>query len=112
MTKNTFDLDSQIQELKNEITVLENEKMEMQQELEYFMDNELAPLKNIDGSYKNKVRLGVGIKQTKNVMTVLQNIGNIETDESNISMETFARSQYDLNMLAMAQLGTVRHNTY
>ena len=28
----------------------------MQQELEYFMDTELAPLKNIDGSYKNKVR--------------------------------------------------------
>ena len=45
----------------------------MQQELDYFMDNELAPLKNIDGSYTNKVRAclqdlvmpGVGIKQTK-----------------------------------------------
>ena len=73
VTKNTFDLDSQIQELKDEIIVLENEKVEMQQELEYFIDNELAPLKNIDGSYKNKVRacfqdlviLGVGIEQTK-----------------------------------------------
>ena len=51
-TKNTFDLDSQIQELKDEITVLENKKVEMQQELEYFMANEFAPLKNIDGSYK------------------------------------------------------------
>ena len=54
MTKNTFDLDLQIQELKDEIT--ETEKVEMQQEMEYFMDNELATLKNIDGSYKNKVR--------------------------------------------------------
>ena len=110
VTKNTFDLDSQIQELKDEITVLENEKVEMQQELEYFMGNELAPLKNIDGSYKNKVRAcfqhlvmsGVGIKQTKHViMTVLRNIGNIEIDES------FARSQYEeARLLAMAQLGT------
>ena len=54
--KTTLDLDSQIQELKDEIKVLENEKVEMQQELESFMDNEIAPLKNIDGSYKNKVR--------------------------------------------------------
>ena len=73
VTKNTFDLDSQIQELKEEITVLEKEKMEMPQELEYFRDNELAPLKNNDGAYKNTVRAcfqdfvmsGVGIKQTK-----------------------------------------------
>ena len=80
------------------------------------MDNELAPLKNIDGSYKNKVRAcfqglvmsGVGIKQTKNVtMTVLRNIGNIEIDESDLLRETFARSQYEeARLLAMVQLGT------
>ena len=40
-TKDTFDFDSQIQELKHEITVLENEKVEMQQEFESFMSNEL-----------------------------------------------------------------------
>ena len=103
-TKNTFDLDSQIQELKDEIIVLENEKVEMQQELEYFMANELAPLKNIDGSYTNIVRAcfqdlvmsGVGIKQTKHViMTVLRNIGNIEIDESDLPRERFLQ---DLNM--------------
>ena len=27
------------------------------------MDNEIAPLKNIDGSYKNKVRLGIFLCQ-------------------------------------------------
>ena len=122
VTKNTFDLDSQIQELKDKITVLENEKVEMQQELEYFMGDELAPLKNIDGSYKNKVRAcfqdlvmsGVGIKQTKNViMTVLRNIGDIEIDESDLPRETFTRSQYEeARLLAMAQLGTKLINDF
>ena len=51
VNKNTYDLDSQIQDLKDEIKFLENEKTEMLQELESFMNNELAPLKNIDGSY-------------------------------------------------------------
>ena len=51
---------------------------------------------------------GVGIKQTKDViMTVLQNIGNIEIDESDLPRETLARSQYEeARLLAMAQLGT------
>ena len=102
-TKDTFDFDSQIQELENEVTVLENEKVEMQQEFESFMSNELAPLKNTDGSYKSKVRAcfqdlvmsGVGIKQTKNViMSVLRNIVNIQIDE-------------EARLLAMAQLGTM-----
>ena len=80
------------------------------------MDTELAPLKNIDGSYKNKVRAcfqdlvmsGVGFKQTKHViMTVLRNIGNIEIDESDLPRETFAKSQYEgAPLLTMAQLGT------
>ena len=114
--KNTFDLDSQIQELKDEIKVLENEKVEMQQELESFMDNEIAPLKNIDGSYKNKVRAcfqdllmsGVSIKQTKNaIMTVLRNIVDIPINETELPDETFARCQYEeARLLAMVQLGT------
>ena len=116
-TKDTFGFDSQIQEFKNEITVIENEKVEMQQEFESFMSNELAPLKNIDGSYISKVRAcfqdlvmsGVGIKQTKNVMmSVLRNIVNIQIDESDLPSETFARSQYEeARLLAMAQLGTM-----
>ena len=89
----------------------------MQQEFESFMSNELAPLKNIDGSYKSKVRAcfqdlvmsGVGIKQTKNViMSVLRNIVNIQIDESDLPSETLARSQYEeARLLAMAQLGTM-----
>ena len=88
----------------------------MQQELESFMDNEIAPLKNIDGSYKNKVRAcfqdllmsGVGIKQTKNViMTVLRNIVDIPINETELPSETFARCQYEeARLLAMVQLGT------
>ncbi|MCH2377670.1 MAG: hypothetical protein MK231_04815, partial [Pelagibacterales bacterium] len=107
---------TQIQELRDEIRYLEQEKASMEEELQSFIENELPPLKNLDGSYKNNVRAcfqdlvlsGVGIKETKNVIkSVLINLANINVENNDLPGATFARSQYaEARLLAMMQLGT------
>ena len=114
--KNSFDFDTQIQQLRDEIRCLEQEKASMEEELQSFIENELPPLKNIDGSYKNNVRAcfqdlvlsGVGIKETKNVIkSVLLNLANINVENNDLPGATFARSQYaEARLIAMIQLGT------
>ena len=118
----SFDLDSRISELRNEIAVLENEKSSLQFELNNFMESEPLVLKNQDGSYKNKIRAcyqdlvlsGVGIKQTQNVIiSVLKNLASIEVSETELPGTTFARSQFEeARLLAFAQLGTTLSKGY
>ena len=81
---------SKIEELNSQVLYLENQKLEIEDHLESMLHNELSELKNADGSYKNNIRAmfqdlvlsGVGIKETRNVITsVVKNLINIDVKE-------------------------------
>ena len=117
-----FDYDSKIKDLQDTIVVLQNEKLEIEDNLESILEHELPELKNVDGSYKNNVRAcfqdlvlsGVGIKETKNVIiTVLKNMVNIDVDKNILPSTSFARSQYEeARLLAMGQAGSILIQDY
>ena len=102
--------------------MLQNEKLEIEDNLESILEHELPELKNVDGSYKNNVRAcfqdlvlsGVGIKETKNVIiTVLKNMVNIDVDKNILPSTSFARSQYEeARLLAMGQAGSILIQDY
>ena len=51
-----LDHNSTIKELKDQVLVLENQKLEIEDQMESMLRNELSELKNADGSYKNDIR--------------------------------------------------------
>ena len=110
-----LDHNSTIKELKDQVLVLENQKLEIEDQMESMLRNELSELKNADGSYKNDIRAmyqdlvlcGVGIKETKNVIiSVMKNLLKYEIDAKKLPSASFARGMYEeARLLALAQIG-------
>jgi len=91
--------ETRIEELKNQLTALEFEKMDVEDQLSSFLQNSVATIENgrytddVRACYQDLVLMGVGVNNVEKIIkSVLNNIAKLKVD--NLPKATFSRIMY------------------